>query len=285
MGEFEAEPDAAPLLLAPPSAEASTALSRARARRRRRSAATRENVSRGGAHRAPETAELLERLWDRGAEDSRRLADRYRVIVGGRPMTRSPPRSSPARRVRSRSSTSPSPCGAPVRRRAPPSARRTAWRRCCRCASRGSAAASCPRRGSRSWWSGRAASRTMRCGGSTSSSPAPTSPCPPRSSHGSSAISWPPRSRAARNRSMPGRRTVGAWSWTRRAPTAPAACASSARSRRSSTCHDGWTSPPVPSATVSAAPSSRAPRCRSIREARARRAASSPPSPAPATTC
>lgn len=80
MGEFEA--DAEPLLLAPPSAEAATALSRTRARRRRRRAATRENVSRIAESRAPETVELLEQLWDSGAEDSRRLAARYRAVVG-----------------------------------------------------------------------------------------------------------------------------------------------------------------------------------------------------------
>lgn len=80
MGELEA--DTEPLLLAPPSAEAASALSLARARRRRRRAATRENVSRIGAHRAPEAGALLEELWDDGAEDSRRLAARYRAIVG-----------------------------------------------------------------------------------------------------------------------------------------------------------------------------------------------------------
>src|SRR5699024_1710445 len=35
-----------------------------------------------GAHRAPEAGALLEELWDDGAEDSRRLAARYRAIVG-----------------------------------------------------------------------------------------------------------------------------------------------------------------------------------------------------------
>ena len=80
MGEFEA--DAEPLLLAPPSPEAASALSRVRARRRRRRRATREHISRIGEHRAPETAELLEQLWDSSAEDSRRLARRLRAIVG-----------------------------------------------------------------------------------------------------------------------------------------------------------------------------------------------------------
>jgi len=82
MGEFEGEAVGAPLLLAPPSPEAATALSRIRARRRRRRRATRENVSRVGAHRAPETAELLEQLWDEEPESSRRLARRFRAIVG-----------------------------------------------------------------------------------------------------------------------------------------------------------------------------------------------------------
>jgi hypothetical protein len=80
MGEFEA--GAEPLLLAPPSAEAATAMSLARARRRRRRSATRENLRRVGAQRAPETTDLLEKLWDSGAEDSRRLAERYRTIIG-----------------------------------------------------------------------------------------------------------------------------------------------------------------------------------------------------------
>ncbi|ATG51479.1 HNH endonuclease [Brachybacterium vulturis] len=79
MGEFDEDP--APLLLAPPSRESAAALSLAAARRRRRRAATRENVRRVSAQRSPRTARLLAELWDSGAQDSRRLAERYRAIL------------------------------------------------------------------------------------------------------------------------------------------------------------------------------------------------------------
>lgn len=81
MGEFDASARSAPFLLAPAGPEAAAAREQAAARRRRRGAISRDAVRRAGLDRSPRTAQKLAELWDSGRHDSRRLAERYRVVI------------------------------------------------------------------------------------------------------------------------------------------------------------------------------------------------------------